>query len=352
MVLVSVVMPSFNQDKYISEAIESVLNQNFRDLELIIIDNNSTENSQEIIKNCQEKDARIKFLFHEKNEGIAKSLNDGLNIAKGKYISLICSDDIWVKNKLEKQLEILEKNENLIVWTAGEIVDKKGKPIGKNFSPLPGFSNKKKSGNLFLELLKGNFLFFSSLIFKKQNLGTIKFNERLKLLNDYQFGVDIARKYKYYFISEPLAKYRIHETNISKTDTKSFVKDSVIIYNYFLEKYGNDFPRKIKWLLYIMIISALFELQHPRKAEPYIYKAIEKKPLKLLNLVMLITLLMKTNKFIGLILGRGNELNNNLFYSIIFFRGNALNKNLLSSIIFFLKNMGKRLTQFRKLPKL
>ncbi len=201
MVLVSVIMPLFNHEKYVSEAIESVLNQNFTDLELIIIDDCSRDRSKDIIKKYKVEDNRIKLIFHEKNMGIAKTTNEGLDVAKGKFIALIDSDDIWCERKLEKQLKVLKEDDNLIVWTEGDVINEKSEHAGITFTKMHYASNRKKSGNIFNELLINNLIFKSSLIFKKINVDNIKFNENLKILDDYQFEISLARKYKYYFIS-------------------------------------------------------------------------------------------------------------------------------------------------------
>ena len=121
-------MSSYNHEKYISEAIESILNQSFKDFELIILDDFSKDNSRAIIETYQRKDKRIKAFFHEKNMGIASTMNDLLSKASGKYIAFIDSDDVWDQLKLERQLAILEKNDSLVVWSEGEIIDENSVP--------------------------------------------------------------------------------------------------------------------------------------------------------------------------------------------------------------------------------
>ena len=174
-------------------------------------------------------------IFHERNMGIAKTINDGLEKARGKFIAFIASDDLWVKDKLEKQLKVLEKDENLIVWSEGEIIGKHGVPAGKLFTQKCEASRKKKNGDLFDELLKGNYIFGSSLIIKRENVEGIRFNENLKYLNDYQYVLEIARRYKYYFIEEPLAKYRIHGGNTITLGKgrEDRLKDHIKISKYF-----------------------------------------------------------------------------------------------------------------------
>ena len=102
-------MTVFNREDFVSEAIESVLNQSIKDLELIIVDDASIDRSKEIIRVYKEKDKRIKIFLHNRNMGIAKLSNDGIGNAKGKYVAIIDSDDFWIKNKLDEQLKTLKK---------------------------------------------------------------------------------------------------------------------------------------------------------------------------------------------------------------------------------------------------
>jgi len=144
--LVSVVMTSYNHEKFISGAIESVLNQTFKDLELIVVDDNSWDRSRVIIEEFAKKDERIRKIFHQKNCGIAKTANDGLRNSNGKFIAFIASDDLWMKDKLEKQFKILERDEDLIVWCNSAIIDDDSEFTGekssekyKNATSIPGF---------------------------------------------------------------------------------------------------------------------------------------------------------------------------------------------------------------------
>ncbi len=214
MPLVSAMMLSYDHEKFISEAIESVLDQDFDDLELIIVDDASTDSSRQVIQKYAAKDSRIRVILHEANCGIARTANDCIAAAKGKFLSFVASDDVWMKDKLSKQLAVLESNEDVIVWSEGEIIDQKGQPIGKSFSEYQGFVSQKKSGHIFQELAKNPYIFASTLLFKRANLGNIRFDKNLVYLNDYKFLLDLAQKYEFYYIAEPLAKYRVHGRNV------------------------------------------------------------------------------------------------------------------------------------------
>jgi glycosyltransferase involved in cell wall biosynthesis len=236
MVLVSVVMNAYNHEKYISEAIESILNQSFNDFELIIIDDFSIDSTAQLIRNYQLKDSRIRAFYHEKNMGIAKTMNQCISEAKGKFIAFISSDDVWSTSKLEKQLKILKENQNLLVWSEGEIIDAKSIPTGNYFTKMHLASQRKKSGNILAELIEDNFIFGQSLIMKTEYAKQVKYNDQLKYLNDYKFMVDLASQHEFFYISEPLAKYRVHGKNSIFRDEKDWLKDRIILRNYFSAK--------------------------------------------------------------------------------------------------------------------
>jgi glycosyltransferase involved in cell wall biosynthesis len=278
-------MSSYNYGKYLSKAIESVLNQSHQDLELIIVDDFSRDNSQEIIESYQARDHRIRSIFHIENMGMSKSLNDGISSAKGEFVALLDSDDIWVNTKIEKQLKILEENQDLIVWSEGEIIDEYDTPLGTTFTQKHNASKRKKSGNIFEELLCGNFIFGSSIIFKKQNLPANGFNERLKYLSDYQFVVDLAKKYDFYFIEESLAKYRIHGKNAIFNDRQEdWQRDRTTLYQYFINEYGSEITLKVKSSILIRMGLACSKLGERRHALLCICSSIMMNPFSRNNL--------------------------------------------------------------------
>jgi glycosyltransferase involved in cell wall biosynthesis len=291
MPLVSVIMPSYNYEGYISEAIESVLNQTFNDFELIIIDDASKDNSKKIIQSFDKKNIKIRSFFHKKNQGLAKTVNECIKKAKGKYISYFSSDDIWSKEKLEKQLEILEKDEDLIVWSEGLIVDAKSDFTGELFTQIHSALNRKKSGDIFEELLKNNYICGQSLIYKRENLKNVRFDEHLKYLGDYKFIVDLAKEYKFYFIPEPLVMYRIHGRNTIFSDRIGWKKEDIRIRNYFLQEYGDEISYKVKGRILLNISKGYSYIGEKEKAKQNIYQAMKCNPFYWANLFTLIFIL-------------------------------------------------------------
>lgn len=274
MVLVSVLMASYNHERYLSQAIESILNQTYQDLELVIVDDCSTDNSRKIIQAYRAKDARVRAFFHEKNLGIARTVKDCLDAAAGEFVSFIGSDDLWVEFKLEKQLSLLKKNEDNVVWSEGDIIDADGAPTGVTFTQMHAAESRPKSGRIFNELLCDNYIFGQSLLFKKAFCDHMDFNGSLKYLSDYQLMVNLAYDHNFLFIPQSLAKYRIHGQNTISRDREGWLKDRVRLRSYFLEQYGNSMSNRLKGHLYLRIGEALSGLQHRALAKQFYFRAI------------------------------------------------------------------------------
>jgi len=270
MVLFSVIMPSYNHAKYLPETITSVLNQTIRDFELIIIDDCSSDNSRGIIEKFKDIDGRIISIFHETNKGIGFTCNDGLKNSKGKFISFIDSDDVWNRNFLEKVLEILEIDDNLIVWTEGELIDSRSKSLGVKYTQYYHSIDKKKSGNLFLELFQGCFILNTGFTLKRESLGDIRFDDQFILTSNYQFYVDLAEKYDYYFIENILVKYRLYNKNSADLYPDILAIEIIKLRKNLLEQYKNKIPVWIRWRYHHFEIFRFFLILFKRKKSFFI----------------------------------------------------------------------------------
>ncbi|MGZ4928657.1 MAG: glycosyltransferase family 2 protein [Halobacteriota archaeon] len=292
MPLVSTFMKSYNHERYIAEAIESVLRQDFEDLELIIVDDASTDASRQIIERYAEQDPRIRLIFHERNLGISKVVNDGIDVARGKFIAQIDSDDVWVRDKLRKQLAVLENNENLIVWSEGELIDENGRPLGKSFSEMCSRFPKKKSGDIFQELLAGPYIFGTSLLYKRQNVGDLRYDERLLYLNDYKFELELARDYQFHYIAEPLAKYRIHGKNAlvgsdphaEERRRRGYIEE-ISVRQEALRRYNHEVPNVVMAKIYASDGLCYGRVGKNKQALNSLLRSIRSNPYSWLNLV-------------------------------------------------------------------
>ena len=196
---VSVIIPTYNRAHLIGRAIKSVLNQTYQDFEIIVVNDGSTDNTEEVVKSFSDK--RIKYIWHEKNKGAAAARNTGIKIAKGEYIAFQDSDDEWFPNKLEKQMKIFKKESpNLgIVYTGFyRIKDSEKKYI-------PSHEIVKKEGSIYEELLKGSFITTQSILVRKECFKKVGiFDENLPRLQDWELVIRLSKYYEFKCIDEPL----------------------------------------------------------------------------------------------------------------------------------------------------
>ena len=131
--LVSVIMPAYNAERFVEEAINSVISQTLTDWELLVIDDCSTDDTQRIVAEFAEKDSRIQFLVNEANMGVAETRNKGLALCRGQYIALLDSDDYYKPDMLQKMVECATKTKADIVYCSYELVDEQGKKVCNDF---------------------------------------------------------------------------------------------------------------------------------------------------------------------------------------------------------------------------
>ena len=131
--LVSVIMPVYNSSRFLGSAIDSVLNQTHKNLELLIIDDKSTDNSLAIAEEYAKTDNRIRVIASQVNQGVAKARNQGIADAAGDYIALLDSDDVWCHDKLERQLRLLEEKNAAISYCSYDFIDENDNSIMKPF---------------------------------------------------------------------------------------------------------------------------------------------------------------------------------------------------------------------------
>lgn len=131
-VLISIVMPNYNGQRFVEQAIDSVLAQTYRNFELLIVDDCSEDASLQIIERKAQQDNRIRVIALEKNAGVANARNVGIREAKGKYIALLDNDDLWTADKLERQLAIAEKGAD-IVYCSYDFIDEQNSEVKKPF---------------------------------------------------------------------------------------------------------------------------------------------------------------------------------------------------------------------------
>jgi glycosyltransferase involved in cell wall biosynthesis len=205
---ISVVMSVYNGEKYLSQAVESILNQTYQDFEFVIINDGSADGSFDILRNFETKDKRIRLISRE-NKGLIYSLNEGVKIAQGEYIARMDADDISTPERLEKQLKYASENDLAVCGTWAEGVDSFGNKV-KDLNYPPNMDEVKK-----YTLLHNPFI-HPSVMFKKDPFEKVGgYKDFFKHVEDYELWTRIVFKYKTGNLPERLLQYRLHEGQIT-----------------------------------------------------------------------------------------------------------------------------------------
>ncbi|WP_349763513.1 glycosyltransferase family 2 protein [Fusobacterium sp. SYSU M8D902] len=218
--LVSIITPMYNSEKYILETYNSIKNQTYTKWEWIIIDDNSSDNSYKKILNLSKSDTRIKIIQNLQNLKAAKTRNKGLNIATGEYITFIDSDDLWKDNFLERQLKLIKEKKCNVVYASYQ---KKNEDLTEVLGEyiVPKRVNYK-------ELLKTNYMSCLTVLYKTEEFKQLRFNENLKMHEDYVMWLELLKENIAYANQDILATYRIRKGSVSRNKLKN------LLYMYFI----------------------------------------------------------------------------------------------------------------------
>jgi len=204
--LVSIITPSYNSENFISETINSVIAQTYKNWEMIIVDDMSPDNSDKIIEEFIKKDERIKLIKLAKNNGPAVARNAAIKEAKGRYIAFLDADDLWIPEKLEKQINFMNKNNLSFTYSSYNLIDENNKNLGS-------FITKEKI--TYNEMLKTCSVGCLTAIYDTKKLGKVYMPNILKR-QDYGLWLKILREINTAKgILEPLGTYRILKNSVS-----------------------------------------------------------------------------------------------------------------------------------------
>lgn len=246
--LVSVIIPSYNHEKYIKKCIESVLNQTYKNIEVLVEDDCSTDNTREIIKSI--KDKRLKKIFSKKNKGTVRTINHLMSLCKGDYIAIIGSDDYWYPEKLEKQVKIFKEQDVGAVFSEVDVIDENDNIYENDINFTSDIFRKDnlsqgKRMRLFYEV--GNHLCHSSSIISRKVFEDIGYyNPIYRQLHDFDYWVRIANKYSIYIVNEKLMAYRRNKTNNQSVSSNNNENSIRVIneLNVIIEKMMNEINDK------------------------------------------------------------------------------------------------------------
>ena len=237
--LVSVVVNCHNGEKFLKTCIKSVLDQTYKNWEIVFWDNKSTDQSAKIVKSF--KDKRIKYFKSNKFEKLYRTRNLAIKKSKGKYICFLDTDDFWSKNKLSSQINLIKRKNYNIIYTNFTI---KNENTEKCYLP---YKKKLPEGFITQDLLNQYCIGILTIMIDKKIFKKYKFNERYDVIGDFDLFLKLSKEYEILAIQKPLATFRVHEKNFSSKNIELYLDELT----YWLKKnrfklYKNFNLRQIK----------------------------------------------------------------------------------------------------------
>ncbi len=242
---VTVVVPAYNQEAYIEETLQSILAQTFTDYEVIVVDDGSSDETGKVVSNV--RDRRLHYVYQANSGRPACSRNRGVSLAKGEYIAFLDGDDLWMPDKLEKQLQMFQAHpEYGLVFSNAISFDEQGNEdmiVGRAVS----------SGYLYQKLFLHNFIAGCTVMVRKNSLDAVGgFNEGHDFLavEDYDLWLRMSRRYPFGYIDEPLARYRIRSGSASGSNVTSVRR---LIHHLKVLRARGDAPWRLYWKKYAVL---------------------------------------------------------------------------------------------------
>jgi glycosyltransferase involved in cell wall biosynthesis len=249
---VSVIIPVYNGEKYILSSIKSAINQSYKNIEVIVVDDGSTDSTAEIVKGIRKLSNRekIKYIYQD-NKGAASARNHAIRKSEGQYIALLDHDDIWERDKIEMQVNYMKKNpDDCLVHTDAGFIDEKGNII-KEMKRPEGFYVK---GKCFKELFQQNKIRTSTVLIKKKCVDEVGgFDENIHYIEDRDLWLRLSRKYPFGYLDTVLAYYRIHKDNMTN-DKIGHYTNRIKMFRKIIKNYPDAFKivgkREVKQCLF------------------------------------------------------------------------------------------------------
>jgi glycosyltransferase involved in cell wall biosynthesis len=268
---VSVIIPTYNRAQLISRTINSVLVQTFKDFEILVVDDASTDHTRQVVK--QIEDRRIRFISHQKNRGGSAARNTGIKASKGEYIGFLDDDDEWLPEKLEKQVEVLQRSANdvVVIYSACYFVSGRNNTVLTKTVPF-------YRGYLYRDLLRRNILPSPTPLIKKDCFSKAGlFDETLPSCQDWDMWIRISKYYKFDFVPNVLAKTYVHGKQISTN-----LNAKIVARERLIDKYREDLIKDPAILAFLLrrlgVLCCLSD--NSKKALSYFLRSLKLIPIQ------------------------------------------------------------------------
>ena len=239
MPLVSVIMPVFNGERFLAEAIESILAQTFNDFELVIVDDGSHDRSAEIVGSYAEQDDRIRFVKLEHNLGEADARNQGIAFARGEFIATMDCDDVSLPQRLQRQLDVFARNPEIGVLGTG------AQAVNEELRPLFNFDLPQQHALIVINLFVGSFFIHPSTMMRRDALSSVGGYEPSRLTApDTELWSRLMWRTRFANLPERLLLYRWHDAQIHRTRDAVAMKQSSDVREQLLKRLWGEAPRE------------------------------------------------------------------------------------------------------------
>lgn len=255
----SIIICCYNSEKYIEETINSIINQTYKNWEIVIIDDGSSDGTRKIIQKYIEKKLPINYFFQE-NKGFASARNKGIELCKNEWIALIDHDDICVEERLENQKNEIIDNPFCSLFFGDALYFNNSSQFSKfknlekkdNFKPYKIDLSKINARNNLI--IHGCFIVSSTVVFHKNTLIEIgKFNTKYKIVSDYDFFLRLSKKYNFYCSKKIISKWRIHQNQTTNKKILMYYSElSNILVNLL---YSEDVKFKLKMIIFYKLLK-------------------------------------------------------------------------------------------------
>lgn len=243
--IVSVIVPVYNRAHYVAETIESILAQTYKNIELILINDGSTDSSLIVLQEYQRRHPDKVVIVDQENQGQIAARNNGIKKAKGEFIAFLDSDDLWYPEKLELQLPYL-KNDVALVYSAIENIDQNGTVLNQEYC------DESLVSDMYAALLVQNRMTGGSVVVTKRALDDVGlFDPEFKAAENWDLWLRICRKYRAALVNKVLVKYRIHPGNMSANHQLMLEAKEKI-----LHKHGSPEPKDLLLLKALTLAKA------------------------------------------------------------------------------------------------
>lgn len=211
--VVSVIIPVYNAERFVKQTIESVLNQTYKEIEIIVIDDNSTDASASIVHQMMSEYPQIRYFKFDENKGVANARNKAIDMATGRYIAFLDSDDLWFPEKIEKQIRLLKEKDGCFSYAGIQMIDEDG--------TLLKDKRKVKEVVDYKYLLKNTIISTSSVLLDIEKIGKFKMPDRRRGQDYATWLMLLRRGIVAYGVDEPLVKYRRVQSSLSSKKARN-----------------------------------------------------------------------------------------------------------------------------------